>query len=99
MLGWVTARLVHASLLIERSRYIPPGAYLNTRSKPPRAHRCVEVQGAHRVHRSTNHGGDLLEGQCEHVMEYERQPLGWGQGIEHDEERKADRVVAGPHLT
>ena len=40
----------------------------------------------------TDHRGDLLERQLEHVMEHERQPLGRGQGVEHDEERQADRV-------
>ena len=39
-----------------------------------------------------DHGGDFLERQLEHVVEHERQPLGRGQGIKHDEESQADRV-------
>jgi hypothetical protein len=42
-----SARLARARVLIEPARYIPPGACPNTRRKPPRAHRRVEVQGAH----------------------------------------------------
>lgn len=45
-----------------------------------------------RGRRSAHHGGDLLEGQFEHVMEDEGQSLSGSQGIEHDEERQADRV-------
>ena len=35
---------------------------------------------------------DLVERQLEHVVEHEGQPLGRREGVEHDEEREADRV-------
>ena len=41
---------------------------------------------------STDHRRDLLEGQLEHVVEHEREPLRRGQGVEHDEQGEPDRV-------
>ena len=42
--------------------------------------------------RSPDHRSDLGEGHLEHVVEHEREPLGRREGIEHDQEREADRV-------
>src|SRR5579864_6216043 len=42
--------------------------------------------------RPTNHRSNLLKRQLEHVMEHECQPLGGRQGIEYDQESKANRV-------
>ena len=41
---------------------------------------------------STNHWGDLLKWQREHVMENKGQTLGGSQGIEYDEQSQPDRV-------
>jgi hypothetical protein len=35
---------------------------------------------------------DLVEGHVEHVVQNEGQSLGWGQRVEHDLQREADRV-------
>ncbi len=40
----------------------------------------------------TDHWRDFIERQLKQVMEDEREPLGWGQGVEYDEEGEADRV-------
>ncbi len=37
-------------------------------------------------------GRDLLEGHGEQVVEDEGQPLGRGQGLQHDQQRRPDRV-------
>jgi hypothetical protein len=37
-------------------------------------------------------GTDLLEGQVEHVVQHEGEPLGWGQPVQHHQQREADRV-------
>ena len=37
-------------------------------------------------------GSDLLEGQVEHVVQHEREPLGRGEQVEHHQQREADRV-------
>ena len=47
---------------------------------------------ARRLRRAVDHGSDLVEGDGEHVMEYEREPFGRIQRLEHDQQREADRV-------
>ena len=39
-----------------------------------------------------HHGGDLVEGQVEHVVQDERQPLRGGQRVQHHVQRQPDRV-------
>jgi hypothetical protein len=42
--------------------------------------------------RAADQRGDLLEGQVEQVVEHEGDPLGRGQGVEHDQQGQTDRV-------
>src|SRR5258706_856395 len=64
------------------NRYIgAPHAAPCSAGKLPRRHRGP-----------TNHGGYLLEGQLEHIVEDERQSLSRRQGIEYHKERKTNRV-------
>jgi uncharacterized protein YbjT (DUF2867 family) len=75
----------HRSLTSEvgiRNRYV--GA--------PHAASCPARQLSRRRRGAADHGCDLLERQLEHVLEDERQPLGRGQGVKHDEKSKADRI-------
>ena len=53
---------------------------------------CPARQLPGRSRGSTDHGGDLLEWQLEHVVENEGQALSGSQGIEYDQESQADRV-------
>jgi hypothetical protein len=47
---------------------------------------------ARRVGRAVDDGGDLVERDREHVVEDVGEPLRRRQGLEHDEQREADRV-------
>ena len=49
-------------------------------------------QLARRVGRAVEDLGHLVEGDREHVVEHERDPLGRTQEVEHDEQRGADRL-------
>jgi hypothetical protein len=42
--------------------------------------------------RATHHRPDLVERHVEHVVQHEGQSLGWGQRLEHDLQREADRA-------
>jgi hypothetical protein len=37
-------------------------------------------------------GGDLVEGQIEHVVQDEREPLSGSERVKHNQQREADRV-------
>jgi len=41
---------------------------------------------------AAEHGGDLVERQPEQVVQAEGQPLGGGEGVEHDHQGAPDRV-------
>ena len=45
-----------------------------------------------RLGRASDHGGDLVERQVEHVVEHEGEALRRPQGVDHDLEGEADRV-------
>ena len=47
----------------------------------PRSGRCTP-----------EHGRDLLERKLEHVVQYERQTLGWTEMVEDDEQGETNRV-------
>jgi hypothetical protein len=47
---------------------------------------------ARRLGRAIDDPGDLVERNREHVMEHERKPLRGAQRIEHDEQRRTDRL-------
>src|SRR5712692_5960793 len=75
----------HLSLASEisvRSRYLRT---LDTSSRPAGELSCC-------CGRSSDHGGDLIEGQLEHVVEHEGQPLVGGEGIEDNEQGETDRI-------
>ena len=66
------------------------GAGSLSRSLHPAAGAAGELPGCGR--RATHDGGDLVEGDGEHVVQHEGEPLGGSQRFEHDEQRETDRV-------
>src|SRR5215831_9245943 len=71
-------RLAPASI-----RSTTPGSSTATSASKAAPRAAGELPGRRRG--PADHGGDLLERQLEHVVQHERQPLGRGQGIEHDQ--------------
>ena len=53
---------------------------------------CATGELPRRGRGPADYRGDLLEGQVEHVVEHERQPLRRRQSLEHDKEGQSDRV-------
>src|SRR2546427_482911 len=66
-----------------------------TRGRPPGAHTSPTAPStsAARAARGAPHdGSDLVEGQVEHVVQHERDPLGGSQRLEYHEQRETDRL-------
>jgi AcrR family transcriptional regulator len=76
---------VHNPALLGQAGVLPERGAAHA---PPAAAR--ELPG--RVGTSTRDGADLVERHREHVVQDERQPLGRGQRLQHDQEREPDRV-------
>jgi hypothetical protein len=53
---------------------------------------CAAREHLGRVRRAAYDGGDLVEGNREHVVQHERDPLGRGERFEHHEQSETDRV-------
>jgi len=61
-------------------------------TRPPRTVNSNTTWGRPSGWRPPHDRGDLLERDREQVVQHERQPLGRRQGVQHHQERQADRV-------
>ena len=57
---------------------------------PLHATACAARELAGGCRGAPNDRSDLIEGQIEHIVQHERDPLGGREGFEHDEQGEAD---------
>ena len=83
--GWLTTVVGRVCLDMLRSRTSRREEPLDTHVPERTVSRMGRVDGR-------EDGSDLVEGDGEHVMQHEGEPLGGSQGLENDQKRQADRV-------
>jgi hypothetical protein len=68
----------------------PTGVGNRGRSLPSAARAARELPCRGRG--ASHDGDDLVEGQVEHIVQHERDPLGGRQGVQHHQHRHADAL-------